>query len=56
MESLELQAMVDEQDRINSFPVCPDEVEEYFGEVLVSIDNIVDKICDDIDFNSLTPQ
>lgn len=53
---LDLQDLVDEQDRINSLPECPEEVEEYFGEVLTGIDNIIDCVCEKIDFSNLPPQ
>ena len=50
---LQIADLVEEYERISSLPEGPEEVEEYLGEVLVAIDNIIDCICDKIDFRKL---
>lgn len=53
MELSDLYYLLEERDVINGLPEGPQEIEEYFGEVLVAIENIIDDICSQIKFNQL---
>jgi len=53
MELSDLYCLLEEQKIINDLPEAPQEVEEYLGEVLVAIENIIDDICSKIKFNQL---
>ena len=53
MDLENLYYLVEEQNIINNLPEGPREVEEYLGEVLVAIENIIDDICSKIKFNQL---
>lgn len=53
MDLNDLYYLLEEKEIINGLPEGPQEVEEYFGEVLCAIENIIDCIVDRINFTNL---
>ena len=55
-EVLQLQSLVDEWERIRDLPdTTIIEVDEYLGEQMVAIDNLIDEVCQKINYMKLLP-